>query len=433
MRLRLIYANTARDYDIPPRQIDDPVVVGRSSEADLQIPSINISKSHAVMFVHNGVWMVQDSGSRDGTVLNGEPCGEAQRLDLGNKITLGTGAGAATIEVLSLEDSAPMTAAAGADAIAEPPFDALDGVVFPAPVAATRRYGKTQNTNLPVVFAITGAVLIGVGVIGGIWAYVVYTNKLAANDDIARQNANAKTEVIVKKAEGSGKKTIFMEGSSAAAPAGENPPTIKPVSPTPPVAAGLPGTPSDTPAIKPPLPASPQDDVVLDPAKPVEPGGEAWAQILEHRDSSPTPVALFHYMQFRNANPDSPKLKELDKLQAAAIDALWWQRVNGLIDQQSQIATQIADLKKEKSELPANATADRKAQFDRQVKDLESSSAVNLLLLDGEMGYHEKKPVDLGNEKELEILRKARDPAIYERWNQRVMSQVRQSRGARAW
>jgi hypothetical protein len=159
----------------------------------------------------------------------------------------------------------------------------------------------------------------------------------------------------------------------------------------------------------------------------------AWQAVLEARDALPTPVALFQYTRYRAEYPGSTKLKELDQMQAEAIDLLWWQRVNQLFEQQTQITDNIASLKKEKSELPADATKDRREQFDKQIKNLESSRETNRLLLEKEMGYTLKTPVDMGDDAQLQVLRKARDTDAFERWTQRVLARVRTSRGASAW
>jgi len=46
--------------------------MGRSPGTDLQINNLSVSRRHARVFLENGVWMLQDLGSRNGTKLNGE-------------------------------------------------------------------------------------------------------------------------------------------------------------------------------------------------------------------------------------------------------------------------------------------------------------------------------------------------------------------------
>ena len=98
-----------------------------------------------------------------------------------------------------------------------------------------------------------------------------------------------------------------------------------------------------------------------------------------------------------------------------------------------QIIGQIDDLKKEKASLPADATKERREQFDKQVKHLESLHASNNLLLRDEMGFEGDNPVDLADDPQLKSLRQKRDAEAYKRWTARVLSRVKATRGASAW
>ena len=51
----------------------DSFVLGRSSRADVTIPDRSLSRQHALLSLQNGQWFVKDLGSRNGTLLNGEP------------------------------------------------------------------------------------------------------------------------------------------------------------------------------------------------------------------------------------------------------------------------------------------------------------------------------------------------------------------------
>jgi pSer/pThr/pTyr-binding forkhead associated (FHA) protein len=54
--------------------IDKPIFVfGRQPGADLILDSRRVSKSHAVLYMQAGGWMLRDLGSRDGTLVNGAP------------------------------------------------------------------------------------------------------------------------------------------------------------------------------------------------------------------------------------------------------------------------------------------------------------------------------------------------------------------------
>jgi hypothetical protein len=143
---------------------------------------------------------------------------------------------------------------------------------------------------------------------------------------------------------------------------------------------------------------------------------------------------LYHYLQYRQLyNPDESKRQRLDIFQNEAVDLLWWQRINDLVHQQNQIQTQIEELKQEKSKLPRDATPERRQQFDKQVRHLESLFNSNQLILRNEMKFDGNRPVDWSDEAQLNELRNHRDVDAYRRWTQRVISRVQSTRGASAW
>ncbi|MCG6962736.1 MAG: SpoIIE family protein phosphatase [Acidobacteria bacterium] len=68
----------------------DSFVLGRSSRADVTIPDRSLSRQHALLSLQNGQWFVKDLGSRNGTLLNGEPVGEvAEPVNSGDVLSLG--------------------------------------------------------------------------------------------------------------------------------------------------------------------------------------------------------------------------------------------------------------------------------------------------------------------------------------------------------
>lgn len=64
------------------------VVVGRSSEADLQVDDKYLSRKHAKLIFRENGWWVEDLGSRNGTKLNGSHIDEPTRLAAGDEIRL---------------------------------------------------------------------------------------------------------------------------------------------------------------------------------------------------------------------------------------------------------------------------------------------------------------------------------------------------------
>jgi len=64
------------------------VVVGRSSEADLQVDDKYLSRKHANLVFQDDGWWVEDLGSRNGTRLNGDYVEERTRLKPGDELRL---------------------------------------------------------------------------------------------------------------------------------------------------------------------------------------------------------------------------------------------------------------------------------------------------------------------------------------------------------
>ena len=64
------------------------LVVGRRPGCDIRLDFENISGKHCVLRLINGVWMVRDLGSTNGTTVNNAPVQEWQLAD-GDVIRLG--------------------------------------------------------------------------------------------------------------------------------------------------------------------------------------------------------------------------------------------------------------------------------------------------------------------------------------------------------
>lgn len=66
-----------------------PVVIGRAAEAQVRLESSAVSRQHAQLLIDpNGRWVVRDMGSRNGTLVNGQPITE-HVLAAGDRIELG--------------------------------------------------------------------------------------------------------------------------------------------------------------------------------------------------------------------------------------------------------------------------------------------------------------------------------------------------------
>jgi serine phosphatase RsbU (regulator of sigma subunit) len=65
-------------------------VIGRSSKADLTIPDRSMSRMHARLYLDQGVWHIEDLGSRNGTVLGGRPVNDPARIGHGSVMQIGS-------------------------------------------------------------------------------------------------------------------------------------------------------------------------------------------------------------------------------------------------------------------------------------------------------------------------------------------------------
>ena len=86
IRVRLQSPNAGpADYDFEGPEI----VIGRATSAAVVIPDTRVSRQHARIVRRNGGWWVEDLGTRNGTLLNGEPMAGAARLEAGDRLDIG--------------------------------------------------------------------------------------------------------------------------------------------------------------------------------------------------------------------------------------------------------------------------------------------------------------------------------------------------------
>src|SRR5262245_55244401 len=58
-----------------------PFRLGRSESADLRVEAAEVSREHAEIIERNGIWLVRDLGSTNGTHVNGKPIKETLLAD----------------------------------------------------------------------------------------------------------------------------------------------------------------------------------------------------------------------------------------------------------------------------------------------------------------------------------------------------------------
>ena len=99
LQVRVRHALGERLMDLPDRTVESPVVVGRASGCEVQVPSVSVANKHCALFRHEGHWVVQDVGGTTGTFVNGEAVADPVFLQIGDVVSIGSESSAPTIEV----------------------------------------------------------------------------------------------------------------------------------------------------------------------------------------------------------------------------------------------------------------------------------------------------------------------------------------------
>src|SRR5436309_14657554 len=89
LQLRIRHALGTRVVEIEPRGPQQPIVIGRTAEADVQVPIGTVSPAHCVMYIERDQWVVQDNGSSGGTIVNGTATSGPVFVAFGDVVALG--------------------------------------------------------------------------------------------------------------------------------------------------------------------------------------------------------------------------------------------------------------------------------------------------------------------------------------------------------
>ena len=85
VRAQLTDTSTNRSYDLATNR----VLIGRETGNDIVVSDLNASRQHAqIAFEAQGIWVVTDLGSTNGTLVNGRPV-QRRGLQNGDRITIG--------------------------------------------------------------------------------------------------------------------------------------------------------------------------------------------------------------------------------------------------------------------------------------------------------------------------------------------------------
>ncbi len=87
IELTVMHAGTIKTYRFGRR-----ILVGRAPSADLRLSDPRVSRLHARIEVRDDGVYVEDLGSRNGTLVNGNPIDAPQRLGIDEELTVGPAA-----------------------------------------------------------------------------------------------------------------------------------------------------------------------------------------------------------------------------------------------------------------------------------------------------------------------------------------------------
>lgn len=130
----------------------ESLIIGRSSDADLEIPDRFLSRQHARMFHRGDSWWVEDLHSRNGTRINGRLIERAERFGPGDELRLS--ASFVTLADSSNVETPSRRASSSADqrAVFRPAREVIQpGSLVPTPDPDSIDLLRKQSTRLQLI------------------------------------------------------------------------------------------------------------------------------------------------------------------------------------------------------------------------------------------------------------------------------------------
>lgn len=471
LQIRLRHALGERVVEVRPRSIDLPLVIGRSKESDLQIPSVTVAARHCVLFVHDGQWVAQDLAGA--TSLNDVALSGPAALHVGDVLTIGAGNSPATIEIdpagveagrtgapasemmaTPLPVAAPVRAAVASrmpqavgisaygqstrpmgrmmpaapppppptTAVAEEDEDAV-GWGLPADPGSQRFYvpRRKQNHGPMIAFGLVAACVI----IGGAIAIVRYLQPPPAPP------AAPPPKVVEEEVHHFKNMFDVPDGGSSPTRA---PATPRPQRPTPPAdnSDDNSGSSSSPPPNSPPVssaapgaPASSSGDSDSDPDADDPDINEVEGAVV----AGDPATAILKMDDYAQKHPGKNQAR-LKKFENDCLDRLWWARITQLCNKRAHLYKDIAQKAKDLREA---TTAAFKAETlkDQQALELERQRSDDVLRK--EMGYSDDAAPDISDKAQMTSLRAARSPDLFAPWAKKTAKYIRQSHGLTPW
>jgi hypothetical protein len=455
LQVRLAHSLGERLIDLEETGADRPIVVGRSSSAQIQVPSVGVGRRHFALFVEDGKWMAEDAGGTLGTFLNGERLRKRTAVGSGDVIKLGPGADAPTVTI----DPHGLGASGSAD------DEGAAHVRWQEASQADPRATSTgtgQPTRYPVLPPIAPAVPPGAGA-GGysvprspVAGPVAYSPPGGAPyapppqyqpaaeqwpaEDMLQFAAPAEGRFYVPKRGGLSPALMtftvlltlgalaaggwvvwkYLPRQQAARTAvvviQQSPstlPTTRPATATAPV------------TVAPTMQAPPTEtkEPEFDPRR----EEESWKAVERARFEDPV-IAIVKFVDYLEQKPDTPFRKDVDAYVDEALDRLWWMRIKELFDEMDDARAQIArrqeDLKLSQDEEFKKGLRQEIDQW-TQARDLANERLRN------QMKFTAPDPPNLYDSARLGHLRAQRPAGYYAQWKQQVFETIKRTRGQR--
>jgi hypothetical protein len=382
----------------------------------------------------------------------------ARLLEKGDVLTLGTGAGAPTLQVESVTNAGVPTAhpAAHTPGAAPPPAQVPTAPVYQAPTYEP----EPQGTAAPAPVADEGSDWMT----SDSTPRSFYTPKRRKSSDAAVAFGVVATIAILA---GSG---VFIYVQRQKAPPKvvtvvQTAPTRTPTGPPPPPPRSMF---TDKPAVTQPAPTPkgppPPPDVTDELEKPKvtikrppapAPNPEAPGPSVTEKEPPPVPDSamspeaqkafkrvestywetdpakcLLAIDAFQAEFPDVEK-KKLEQYREDMLDKAWWLRVDSLLDKQNELKQAIE--KTQKDIKIETEQAYRKTVLEPRLEDQKARLAKAEERLVKEMNYKETTPPPIGEEGKLQAFRAKRDKTIYDAWKARILKYVRDNHGSYPW
>jgi hypothetical protein len=437
LQLRVRHALGARMLDIEPRGAQRPIVVGRTAEAEVQVPIGTVAPSHCVMYMEGERWVIQDMGSSVGTYVNGSPISGPVFLNFGDVVSLGAGSGSPTIEIDPMGSGRRKRAALGGPA--------------GRPSQPTEQEPQAFYEDRVEMGPVSAApVALGEGVQGGDWPVAVeeeaaegdaWAGMGAATSGYRRRRRVKKQGSFVGITIGAGFAIILIGWFIVARVMKEDEPPAAAPSVAQDVRGGKGGKSIfDFPEKDKPKPTGQGEGTVLppvavaaadDPPKPAatdndpERQTDEWKAVVEaNAASEKAGKALWTIVDYRRLHPGKFEA-ELRQYEEVAFDRLWWERIKELCELRGSLQSEI---EKKNTEIAQETEAAYRQKLEKEKQLLEMRRQTMGEVLVQEMGYASKEAPNLFDSVQMANLRRQRIAETYEVWKKRVINSLLKSR-----